>query len=84
MIKNKYWNPFLETLPRDELVKIEIKRFRETLAFAIKNCQMYREKLKGMRISPEDIKTLDDIQKIPLTDKEGLQRERGRFSRGFT
>ena len=74
MIKNKYWNPFLEALPRDKLVKIQIKRFRETMAFAIKNCQMYREKFKGMRISPEDIRTLDDIQKVPLTDKEELRR----------
>ena len=74
MEKNKYWNPFLETLPRDELVHIEIKRFRETMAFTIKNCPMYRDKFKEVGISPEEIKTLDDIRKVPLTDKEELRR----------
>jgi phenylacetate-CoA ligase len=74
MEKSKYWNPFLETLPRDELVHIEIKRFREAMAFAIKHCQMYQDKFKEAGISPEEIKTLDDIRKIPLTDKEELRR----------
>jgi phenylacetate-CoA ligase len=74
MEQNKYWNPFLETLPRDELVHIEIKRFREAMAFAIKNCPMYRDKLKEAGISPEEIRTLDDIRKVPLTDKEELRR----------
>ncbi len=74
MIKKKYWNPFLETLSSDKLVKNQIKRFREAIAFAIKSCPMYREKLKGIRISPADIKTLDDIRRIPITDKEELRR----------
>jgi phenylacetate-CoA ligase len=74
MEKNKYWNPFLETLPRDELVQIEIKRFREAMAFAMGNCPMYRDKFKEVGISPEEIKTLDDIRKVPLTDKEELRR----------
>ena len=64
MKKNRYWNPFLETLPRDKLVNIQIKRFRETMAFAIKNCPMYREKFKKVGNNlPEDIKTLEDLEK---------------------
>jgi len=70
MAENKYWNPILETLPRDELIKIQIGRFRQSMAFAIKNCPMYQEKYKG--VAPEDIETLDDVRKIPFTDKEEL------------
>ena len=30
----KYWNPILETLPRERLMEIELKRFREALRWA--------------------------------------------------
>src|SRR4030042_803867 len=68
----KYWNPFLETLPRKELNKIELGYFRNILSYAKAHTLLYREKLK--EITPDDIKTLDDIKKIPFTDKEELRR----------
>ncbi len=37
MGENRYWNPLLETLPRDELLQIEIDKFRRVMAFAIEN-----------------------------------------------
>jgi hypothetical protein len=37
MGENRYWNPLLETLPRDELLQIEIDKFRTVMAFAIEN-----------------------------------------------
>ena len=72
MKESKYWNPFLETLPREELLKIEIKKFRKVMALAIKESPMYREKFKEAGVSPEDIKSLDDIRGVPFTDKEEL------------
>jgi hypothetical protein len=29
--KREYWNPLIETLPREKLIQIELKRFRELL-----------------------------------------------------
>jgi len=74
MEKNKYWNPFLETLPRDELVQTEIEKFRQVMVFAMENSPMYREKFKEMGVTPEDIKSLDDLRKVPITDKEELRK----------
>lgn len=71
---SKYWNPFLETLSRDELVQIEIRRFRKMMAFAMENSPFYREKFEEVGITPEDIKSLDDLRRIPLTNKEELRR----------
>jgi phenylacetate-CoA ligase len=68
----KYWNPFLETLPRKELDKIELGYFKNILSYAKAHTLLYREKLQ--EIAPEDIKTFDDIRKIPLTDKEELRK----------
>ena len=37
-----YWNPFLETLPRENLIEIELKNFRKYLQYAKKNVEERR------------------------------------------
>jgi phenylacetate-CoA ligase len=71
-IQMEYWNPYLETLPRGELDEIELSYFKNIFSYAKTNSIMYREKLKGLE--PENIRTLEDIKRIPLTDKEELRR----------
>jgi phenylacetate-CoA ligase len=66
-----FWNPFLETLPREDLIKIELKNFRKYLQYAKDNSELYRNKFKG--IDPGEIKSLDDLKSLPLTDKEDLR-----------
>jgi phenylacetate-CoA ligase len=66
-----YWNPFLETLPRERLVEIELKNFHEYLRYAKEKSAFYRKKFEG--IDPEDLKTREDIKGLPLTDKEDLR-----------
>jgi phenylacetate-CoA ligase len=74
-----YWNPFLETLPREELLKIQIRRFRQVLNHAIQWSPMYKEKFTGLGQTAEDVKSLDDVRRIPLTEKSDLReaQERG-------
>lgn len=67
-----YWNPYLETLPRERLNAVELSYFRDMLAYAKKNSRLYREKLAG--IDPEMIASLDDVRKLPLTEKEEMRR----------
>jgi phenylacetate-CoA ligase len=68
----KYWNPYLETLPRETICKMELSHFRNILSHAKTHSVLYQQKLKG--IEPNDIATLDDIKKIPMTDKEELRK----------
>ncbi len=67
----QYWNPFIETLPREKLIKIELKLFRVLLQWAKENSPFYRRKLHG--IDPQDIRSLEDIAKVPMTEKEELR-----------
>jgi phenylacetate-CoA ligase len=67
----RYWNPVIETLPRERLLEIELKRFREVLRWAKETSPFYRKKLHG--IEPEDIRTLEDVSKVPITEKEELR-----------
>ena len=67
----KYWNPIVETLPRERLTEIELKRFRETLRWAKESSPFYKKKLHG--IEPEDIRTPEDVAKVPMTEKDELR-----------
>jgi phenylacetate-CoA ligase len=67
----RYWNPIIETLLRERLMEIELKRFRETLRWAKEGSPFYRRKLQG--IEPQDIRTFEDIAKVPMTEKDELR-----------
>jgi phenylacetate-CoA ligase len=66
-----YWNPIVETLPRERLQQIELKRFRELLRWAKESSPFYERKLHG--IEPEDIRTMQDVAKVPMTEKDELR-----------
>jgi len=74
MREPRFWNPFFETLPRDDLVQIEIGRFRKVMASAMEDSPMYREKFREAGVSPDDINELDDLRKLPLTEKNELRQ----------
>jgi len=71
MDEKKYWNPIIETLPREKLQEIELKRFRELLRWAKDQSPFYKRKLRG--IEPGDIRTMEDVAKVPVTEKDELR-----------
>lgn len=71
-MKRNYWNPFLETLPPEKLLEIELKNFRGYLQYAKENSDFYRKKYKA--VDPRTIKTKEDIRQLPLIDKEALRK----------
>jgi phenylacetate-CoA ligase len=70
-LTSKYWNPIIETMPREKLQRIQLKRFREELRWAKEASPFYKKKYKG--IEPEDIRTLEDVQRVPMTVKDELR-----------
>jgi phenylacetate-CoA ligase len=67
------WNPSLECLSRDLLEKLQLQRLKEIVYKLYNNSKYYRQKMKEKNITPEDIKTLQDITKLPFTTKEDLR-----------
>ncbi len=68
-----FWNKEIETIDRDSLKKLQLKYLRETVACAL-NTAFYRRRLNKAGIkSASDIKTLDDLQRIPFTTKDDLR-----------
>jgi len=62
-------------LTEDQLKKIQLDGLKWTVGHVHKNSPFYRKKLYNAGIKPEDIRSLDDIQHLPLTDKDDLQKE---------
>jgi phenylacetate-CoA ligase len=59
-------------LSEDEKISIKLKKFTELLAYAYNNIEFYKNKYQGNYFHPDDIKSLDDISKIPIIEKSEL------------
>jgi phenylacetate-CoA ligase len=83
-IYQKYWNPFVETLPRERLRELQLRKFKRALHWAYNHSPFYRRIYKEAGLEPEDIKTHKDIRRVPKVEK-GMFREvqtRGPFPYG--
>ena len=62
----------METIRPNELADLQLKRLKWSLHQA-QNVGLYQRKLKEAGVSPDDVRTLDDIEKLPFTNKKELQ-----------
>lgn len=65
----------LQYMKPDEIIKLQEKRLRKFIKFAFENAELYHNKLKQANLRPEDIKTLEDLQKIPFSSKIDIVRD---------
>jgi phenylacetate-CoA ligase len=65
----RYWNPYLEQLPRERLEALQFKKFKRILTWAYCNSRFHRALYQEAGISPEDIKTWEDVRKVPKVEK---------------
>lgn len=59
----------------DKLKKIQREGLKWTIGHAYNNSPFYKKKLDDASIRPEDIRSLEDIEYLPFTDKNDLQQE---------
>ena len=67
-----YWQKDIETMSREQLSELQLKRLKETVKHAI-NSPFYKEVFEREGLTPDDIQTLDDLKKIPFTTKDDLR-----------
>ncbi|MBQ5982354.1 MAG: phenylacetate--CoA ligase [Prevotella sp.] len=71
-MNNEYWQPELETMPREELRKLQVKKLKATINVALKS-PMYKKRLGELGINADSINSVEDIRKIPFTTKDDLR-----------
>ncbi|MBQ7741602.1 MAG: phenylacetate--CoA ligase [Bacteroidaceae bacterium] len=70
--KSPYLHPQYETLSREEISKLQAERLQATVRHCM-NVPFYQQKFKEMGITPDDIRTVDDVRKLPFTTKQNLR-----------
>jgi phenylacetate-CoA ligase len=69
----QYWEPQIEKMPRAEIEALQLQKLKIQIGRALRT-SYYKGRLEQAGIkSPDDIKTLDDIRRIPFTTKHNLR-----------
>ncbi|MBW7866615.1 MAG: phenylacetate--CoA ligase [Candidatus Hydrogenedens sp.] len=71
LVENRIFDPD-EVLPRRELAELQLRRLRETVARAAR-VPFYAETFKKNGITPDSIKSLDDLRRLPFTGKSDMR-----------
>lgn len=67
------WNTDMETLSRDEQHRVQSERLADCVKRIYGNVPFYTEKMQAAGLTPEDIQSVDDLHKLPFTDKQDLR-----------
>jgi phenylacetate-CoA ligase len=73
MADGRYWNQQIETMPREDIKKYQLQKLKELVNHCYENSSFYRKKFDSVGLKPQDIKSLDDLKKIPFTVKTDLR-----------
>ncbi len=67
------WNEKIETMEPLALKDIQSDRLKKLVAYIYKNCAVYKKKFDDAKITPDKIKSIDDIKRLPFTVKEDMR-----------
>ncbi|MGN0201507.1 MAG: phenylacetate--CoA ligase family protein [Candidatus Cryptobacteroides sp.] len=69
------FNPQMECMSREDMRKLQSERLRDTVKRCYEKVPFYKRKMDELGVKPEDIKSIDDIDKLPFTTKTDLRDE---------
>jgi len=69
------YQPEIECMDRESMRELQGKRLVETVAWEYANVPLYRARMDEAGVKPQDIKGIDDLSKLPFTEKTDLRDE---------
>ena len=72
-MNRKYWQPETECAPREKITAIQTERLIDTVKRVYDNSGLYKQRMNESGIKPSDIRSLDDLRKLPFTIKKDLR-----------
>ncbi len=67
------WNDEFETLPREAIEALQLKRLQQTLERVYATVPFYQQNFKKVGATPADIRSLDDLRRLPFTYKQDMR-----------
>ena len=69
----RYYQPEIETMPREQLRELQSERLVKQVQHVWDNVPYYRKKMEEKGVTPADIKSIDDLPKLPFLSKSDLR-----------
>ena len=67
------WQKEIETMPREELRKLQSERLCWQVKRMYENVELFRKRMDEKGLTPDDIKSVDDLSKLPFSYKQDLR-----------
>ena len=67
------WDVPNETMDREALAALQLERLRTTVARCYRSVPFYRSRLDAAGVAPADIRSLDDLRRLPFTTKDDFR-----------
>ena len=68
-----FWNPVLETMPHDNLQKLQLQKFKRIFKWAFEHSRFHRRLYDQAGITPDDIRSMADVSRVPKVEKEMMR-----------
>ena len=68
-----FWQKEVETMPREELVKLQSERLCWQVKRMYERVELFRNRMDELGLKPEDIKGVEDLHKLPFSYKQDLR-----------
>ena len=73
MTEKKYFQKEIETMPREEMKKLQSEKLVKQVKRVYENVKYYRDLMDAKGVTPDDIKSIDDLHKLPFLTKSDLR-----------
>ena len=68
-----YWNKKVECMSREEMRRLQSERLVKMVEHVYNDSTYYRKRMDECGVKPQDIRSIDDISKLPFTTKQDLR-----------
>ncbi|MBE6954023.1 MAG: phenylacetate--CoA ligase [Ruminococcaceae bacterium] len=73
MEQQNYFQKEIETMPREEMRKLQSEKLVKQVKHVYENVPYYRDLMDKKGVSPDDIQSIDDLHKLPFLTKADLR-----------
>ena len=72
-MEERYYQKGIETMPREQLRALQSEKLVKQVQHVWDNCPPYRKLMEEKGVTPDDIKSIDDLHKLPFVTKSDLR-----------